>query len=70
LSRVAAGWRYAVWTTLFASRRTSITWPMSRPFGYGERTPPASSSPAVVTSSPSSIVSVESMFVINRAPSS
>jgi hypothetical protein len=47
-----------------------MTWPMRRPFGYGERTPPGSSIPAVTTSSPSSIVSVESMFVISKAPAS
>ena len=39
-----------------------MTWPMRRPFGYGERMPPASSMPAVTTSSPSEIFSLESIF--------
>ena len=43
---------------------------MRSPFGYGERIPPPSSIPAVTTSSPSWIRSLESIFVIVSAPPS
>ena len=51
-SRSSAGSRNAVWTTAFGSRWMSMIWPISRPLGYGERMPSASSMPAVSTSSP------------------
>ena len=47
-----------------------MTRPMTRPFGYGERIPPASSIPAVTTSSPRPTVTAESMFSMSRLPGS
>jgi len=69
-SRSAAGSRNAVWTTSFASRFTSMTLPMSRFLGYGDRIPPASSMPAVKTSSSSCTFAVASMLPIVRPLSS
>ena len=43
---------------------------MSRPFGYGERTPPPSSIPAVTTSSPTATFSPASIWRMIRTPPS
>ena len=67
-SRFAAGARYAVWTTSFASFFVSTTEPMSSPGGYGDRIPPWSSRPAVNTSSSIPTSTDESMFLMTSTP--